>query len=257
MSMDRQALLATLDHCVAALGANDHTDLILADDLRHAENCIDFPIGDGVWKTVTAIGAYQWSLADPVSGQAARFGTLWEGDDHALFVLRIAVNGEGAISECELLVSRPVDGGVPFLSAELIARPELSDRLSDNERSTRARMVELANGYFSTLQQNDGTIHTRFSPDCNRRENGVFTTNNPRSDLAAVAAWGCQEQFELGFYKFDNWIRARRYPLVDEVQGVVLAGGFIDHDGQTLRIFVDQWRAEDGFLPPTAQLQFP
>ncbi len=41
-------------------------------------------------------------------------------------------------------------------------------------------MIALADGYFSTLQLNDGTIRTRFAPDCNRVEKiGVQTTNNP------------------------------------------------------------------------------
>lgn len=245
---DRQQLLDILNNCVAAVGANDHERIAWSGDARYTENCVEFPAGDGVWRTCTGLGDYEWSLADPVNGQAARFGTLYEQEDHALFVMRIAVNDDGAVREMEMLVSRPTDGGVPFLSADLAVRPELSDRISHNERGTRERMVELSNGYFDTLQQNDGTIHTRFHPDCQRRENGVQTTSNPRPDLAAVAAYGCEEQFALGFYKFDNWIRARRYPLVDEEQGVVLSAGFIDHDGQTREYELTNGEKSMGFF---------
>ena len=246
--LDRKDLLEILDNCVGALAANDQGAVGWAKGARYTENCVEFPAGDGVWKTATGLGDYQWSLADPKTNQAAHFGTLYEQQDHALFVMRIAVGDDRQIREMEMLVVRPTDGGVPFLTADISARPELSDRLSDNERCSRERMVELSNGYFDTLQRNDGKIHTRFHADCQRRENGVQTTSNPRPDLADVAAYGCEEQFALGYYRFDNWIRARRYPLVDEEQGVVLSGGFIDHDGQTREYEVTNGEKKSGFF---------
>jgi hypothetical protein len=109
-------------------------------------------------------------------------------------------------------------------------------------------MLELANGYFSTLEQNDGTIRTRFHPDCNRREDGVISTNNPQPNLAPISGLGCEAQFRLGYYRFDNWIRARRFPIIDEEAGVVLAGGFIDHDGQLRDYALTDGTPEMGFF---------
>ena len=41
------------------------------------------------------------------------------------------------------------------------------------ERSARAQLISLANGYFSTLEHNNGEIRgTRFLPDASRFENG-------------------------------------------------------------------------------------
>ncbi len=230
--MQRRELLELLDASVAALGRNDPSVLPLDPQVRCSENSVELPLGDGAWKTVTAIGDYQWSLVDAGRGQAARFGVLDESGDRALFVLRIGAQAGSRISEIELLVARPTDSGVPFLSAQLAQRPELTRPLAPGSRSSRERMLALANGYFDTLERNDGTLHTRFHATCERRENGVQTTHNPQPNLAPVSRLGCEEQFRLGYYRFDNWIRARRYPLVDEEAGVVLAGGFIDHDGQ-------------------------
>jgi len=244
----RNDLLTLLDRAVAALAANDHTTLPLAPNARYAENCVEFPFGDGAWKTVTAMGAYEWSLADPVSGQAARFGVFEESGDKALFAMRIAADGAGAISECELCVCRPVDGGIPFLNTDLAERPELKAEIPVHERVDRARMLVLANGYFETLEQNDGTIHTNFHPDCNRREDGVISTNNPQPNLAPISGLTCEAQFRLGYYRFDNWIRARRFPIVDEEAGVVLAGGFIDHDGQLRDYSLTDGTPEMGFF---------
>jgi hypothetical protein len=47
-----------------------------------------------------------------------------------------------------------------------------------------------------------------------------------------VARLGCEEQFRLGHYRYDDRLRARRFPLVDELRGIVLAHGFIDHSGK-------------------------
>lgn len=246
--MNRSELLDLLERACEALRANDPERLTLAAGARFGENSVEFPFGDGVWQTVTGMGDYAWSLADPASGQAARFGVLEECGEKALFIMRIAADPALSITEMEMLVGRPVDSGVPFLTAEIDERPELVEDVPAPARGQRAEMLALANGYFDTLQQNDGTIHTRFHSACNRRENGVFTTNSSRSDIAPVARLGCEEQFALGYYRFDNWIRARRYPLVDEEAGVVLAGGFIDHDGQTREYELTNGETRMGFF---------
>lgn len=246
--MNRQDLCDLIEKTCQALNANDHGVIPLAANARFAENSVEFPFGDGVWQTTTGLGDYQWTLADPKTGQAARFGVLDESGDKALFVMRIAVDANMTITEMEMLVGRPTDAGVPFLTADIKHRAELTEDVADGARVDREEMLKLAGGYFDTLQHNDGAIHTRFHADCNRRENGVYTTNNPRPDLAAVAQLGCEEQFAQGFYLFDNWIRARRFPLVDEEVGVVLAGGFIDHDGQTRDYQLTNGETRTGFF---------
>jgi hypothetical protein len=94
-------------------------------------------------------------------------------------------------------------------------------------------MISIANGYFDTLQQNDGTLFTQFDEHCNRVENGVQTTNNPAAGkISFTMTLGCAEQFELGNFRYDDRLRARRYPLVDVERGLVLAGAFMDHAGR-------------------------
>jgi hypothetical protein len=71
-------------------------------------------------------------------------------------------------------------------------------------------MVALANGYFETIERNNGMIRTRFHPHCNRVENGVQTTNNTDFPLP-IAGLGCEAQFALGWYRYDD--DAARPPL--------------------------------------------
>lgn len=127
-------------------------------------------------------------------------------------------------------MARAPDAGVPFVNGNLTTRPELNEVLQPAQRSSRERMIAVANGYFDTLQRNDGTLHTQFEPGCNRCEDGMQTTNHPNSGYAGMEL-GCAEHFKLGTYRYDDALRARRFLVVDEERGLIMASGFIDHSG--------------------------
>ncbi len=43
----------------------------------------------------------------------------------------------------------------------------------EHQRRPRDEMIRIANGYFETLELNDGTLHAEFTDDCDRVENGL------------------------------------------------------------------------------------
>jgi len=47
---------------------------------------------------------------------------------------------------------------------------------------------------------------------------------------------GTADQIRLGQYIYDDRLRDRRYPLVDEEKGIVCAAGFIDHAGKVMDV---------------------
>ena len=51
-------------------------------------------------------------------------------------------------------------------------KPLFSEDVPESERLSREKLIALADGYFSTIQQNTGKIYTSFDPDCQRVENG-------------------------------------------------------------------------------------
>lgn len=227
----RNELYTVLDSYLAALKARDPARVAWAATVRNSENNVELLIGDGLWGTITALGGYDLRFADVQTGQVGYFGNVTETRDTSAFTLRLKVEG-GRIAEVETLVVRDADAGIKFPNPSFQNKPALNEILAPAERSPRARMLSVADGYFDTLQLNDGTLFTQFAPDCNRVENGVQTTNNPELRLTAVAALGCEAQFKLGYYRLDDRLRARRFPLVDEERGLVLAGAFIDHAGR-------------------------
>lgn len=245
--MNREALYGVLDTYIQALASNNAAAVPFAAGVKHTENNVEMPVGDGAWGTVTGIGGYTLRAADAAAGQACHFGVMEESGMRSPFALRIRVDG-GQIVESELVVARPGDSGFPFVNADLEVRPELEEMLAEEDRTPREEMVRLAEGYFETLQQNDGTLHTVFAEDCERRENGTQTTNNLSMGMAPVTQHSCKKQFELGFYRFNNWVRARRHPLVDEEKGIVLSAGFIDHNGQLKRYTLTDGRSLNAFF---------
>lgn len=238
--MDRAGLYSALDTFLAALNAGDHARLTWAEGAFHSENNVMLEIGDGVWGTIQRLGDYQLRFADVHTGQVGYFGTVIEAIEESAFTLRLKIDAAGAIAECEMLIVRQSDSGIKFENCRYWDKPILHREVV--APVPRDEMIALSNGYFDTLQRNDGTIHTKFHPDCNRVENGVQTTRNPEfAKIVPVSALGCEEQFRMGNYRYDDDLRARRFPLVDEERGLVLAFGFIDHSGR-----IDEYQLTDG-----------
>jgi hypothetical protein len=226
----RDDLYEVLDRFREALAAREPGRIVWAPALRYSENNVALEPGDGVWNTLTALGDYDLRFADASHGQVALFTSVEETDAVSPCAIRLGLRN-GAIAECEIVVARNKDEGFPFLGQTFDDKPAMLAEVPAAERSSREELVRIANGYFETIERNDGTIRTRFHPHCNRVENGVQTTNNPDFPLP-IARLGCEAQFALGWYRYDDALRARRFPLVDIERGIVLAYGFIDHSGR-------------------------
>jgi len=113
-------------------------------------------------------------------------------------------------------------------------------------------LLSTANKYFTGMQQNDGKGDYPFADDCNRIENGTFTTNVPtppgqtRPDPATSnmysPQWSCREQFQSGLLHFVTRIRDRRFVALDTERGLVFCYVFFDHSAGDTRTF----KAPDG-----------
>lgn len=226
----REQLYAALDRYCEALLARDHARLAWAPGVLVTENSVALEPGDGLWGTITGLGPYDLRFADTETGQVALFTTVTETRDTSGACIRLGLRGD-AIAEVETIVVRQADEALVFSDPKFERKPVMEAIVPESERSSRATMVALADGYFATLEKNDGIIRTKFHAGCNRIENGVQTTNNP-DFFVPVAHLGCEEQFAQGNYRYDDRLRGRRYPLADEELGIVLAHGFIDHCGR-------------------------
>ena len=236
--MTREELYAHAEAYLDALEAKDPSRLAWAADAVFTENNVRLEPGDGLWNTISKRRrSYDLKAADPAAGQVSWFGIVEEHAIPAIMGLRLRI-ADARVAEAETIVCRKVDlSPFPGIDTYVTPRPLMLADVPAALRSDRDEMIRIANGYFETIQLNDGTLFAEFTDDCERIENGVQTTNN----LEAFgdypnAGLGCAEQFRMGHFKFDDRLRDRRFPLVDEEKGLVLAGGFIDHTGRLVEL---------------------
>jgi hypothetical protein len=242
LDCNRECLITVTDTFLEGLVRHEPSVVPWADRVRFTENNVELAIGDGIWGTITGIDSYRLHVTDEQQGQAAFYGVLHEPNFSSLFSVRLKVE-HGLISEVEMVVLRTIyePKSIVWPEPKLTHKSHFYAKLPLESRRPRERMISIADGYFDTLQLNDGTLFTKFHPDCNRVENGTQTTHNSSVDFTAVGALGCEEQFKQGNYRYDSALRERSFPLVDVERGLVLATGFIDHNGQ-----LDEYSLADG-----------
>ena len=173
---DRACLDGVLDQYLAALLAHDPGKVRWAAGARTTENNVELLPGDGLWGTITALDDYQMRFADPATGGVAIFGVVQETTTKSPYALRLKVV-EGSVAEAEAIVVRPEDAGIPFVTADIQSLPVWNQMLPPAQRTPRQQMIDAANGYFETLQRNDGTLHVQAGA-------GIVADSDPEYELA-------------------------------------------------------------------------
>jgi hypothetical protein len=232
---DRTCLNGFVDQYMAAVAVHDPSKLPTAASIRYSENNVEMKLGEGLWQTSDGWGSYKVLVDDPETGQVGFLAVANEDGHLSCFAGRLKVVGH-KVAEIEVIVARPDRPG-PAGSGNLTGGPEnlkdkplFSEDEPASERVSREKLIQLANGYFDTIQLNTGKIYTTFDPDCQRMENGTITANNPDPKAGAVQRMGCQAQLETGMLKMVTRCRDRRF-VVDEQREMVFVATFFDHNG--------------------------
>src|ERR1700727_143605 len=110
-----------VDDYLAALVAHDPSRIAFAADARFVENIKATKLGDGLWKTASAVPTtFKIYVPDPVSGQVGFMGVMQEGGKPILLALRLQVF-EGHVVQAEHVIAR--DLGAQSLANLEAARP--------------------------------------------------------------------------------------------------------------------------------------
>jgi hypothetical protein len=228
---DSACLERIADAYRAAYLAHDTGLAPFADAVRFTENNVEMPFPDGTWDTVTQEVGPALTLSDPVMGTVGIFTAIRQREVPGFLAVRLKVEA-GRITEAEHIISTRRNLSSPPTPIgevdEYVHDPVVSEVAPADRRIGRDALIGHANGYFDTLQQNDGEIRgTCFHDEATRRENGM---------LFADIGGG----FRSGRYAFNNRVR-REIVLVDEARQVAMARGFIDHKG-----VLDEYLLTDG-----------
>jgi hypothetical protein len=231
-SCDKACLEGIGDRYRAAYVKHDPKLAPIAPRPRFTENNVEMTFPDGSWDTVTQELGPALTLSDPASGNVGIYTAVMQNDTPGFLAIRLRVQ-DGTVTEIEHMLStrRNLSGPpTPIGDVQDFKHdPDLTRSVPMDARGTRAQLIALANGYFATLQHNDGEIRgTRFAADATRLENGKRFSE-------------IEKGFKSGFYRFNERVRDRDFFLVDEERGIVMARGFIDHKG-----VMDEYTLTDG-----------
>ncbi|HEY2591551.1 MAG TPA: hypothetical protein VGI35_08160 [Steroidobacteraceae bacterium] len=242
---DRACLISVLDRYLHSVIEHDPARGPLAGSYRETQNAVNFPSGEGIWRTATALGPVERRYADPVSGEVAYYGILQESGKAVIVTVRLRVERR-EVTEAEWYVARDGDPGLPggkppnaWNPPGLIANPPPERTIPAGERLPRATMIAIANTYYDGIVSHNGKV-TLAHAGCNRFENGTRVTVS-RGGRSVDCVSGL-EHFNLAN------VGGRRIPLVDEEAGVVLGlGVFIRRPGSPVpRNAFSEWFWIDG-----------
>ncbi|HEY7191676.1 MAG TPA: hypothetical protein VH436_34235 [Vicinamibacterales bacterium] len=254
---DRRCLRTMLDQYLNAVIKHDPSAAPIVVGFRQTENAINVRPGNGVWKTVTALGKVQRRYLDATSGQAAYYGTVEEGSATAIVTVRVRVENR-QLTEAEWFLARENDPGLngPRQSGRPPANLHNPDYLAKNpppdrvvprdKRSDRATLVRIVESYFDAITSHDGSVALTHQ-GCGRVENGSpapagqFLPPNPSAGPNAPPA---TNDCVSGLQNFSGqMVVARRTPLVDEEAQAALAFAvFIRRPGSpTPRNVFSEW----------------
>jgi hypothetical protein len=258
---DRNCLRAMLDQYLSAVIKHDPAAAPLVIGFRQTENAINTRPGNGVWKTITALGKVQRRYLDPVTGQAGYYGTLEEGskDSGSTILATVRVRVENRqLTEAEWHIARPDDPGLNgprqpgrppanLLNTEYLAQNPPPERVVPrNQRVDRDSLIRIVNSYFDAITSHDTSVALTH-PGCGRAENGTPAPAGrflPPVTPPAAGAAASTNDCVSGLANFNlSMVVARRIPIVDEeAQAVLGYAVFIRRPGSpTPRNVFSEW----------------
>ena len=237
---DRPCLQGVADGYLKALVAHDPKLLSLDEHVRFTENGQELQLGDGFWNTASGVGAAQQFYPDPQTQQITFVGTMREFDNLVLMATRLKVR-DRRISEVETLFYRKgagpewSDAGVDASNSRGAGDSAWLVPLPVTQRATREQLTGIALTWLNALPHYDAKVTLPIGDDCVRYENGARVSGNPRLLIGDshfnLAALGCRQQLQSGYFSSISRIHHRRVVAVDPDLGTVVLWANLDQAG--------------------------
>lgn len=238
---NRQCLAGFMTTYLNALVAHDSSRLPVAKNVKYTENGVRLNLTDGLWNTVLALPTYRVDVIDEEAGAVGLLGIINEGGNKNWFAARLKIEKGKLITEIENLVARNISMAAPQAGESQYKthtepHPLMMEVIPEGKRSSRADLASIGDSYFAGLDTDNHGRNVPFDPDCQRRENGAVTANNPDFPEGSMQRMGCKAQFDTGFSVIVTDIRERRFEVVDPVTGLAFGFGYFDHNGSVAKM---------------------
>ena len=256
---DRVCLEAIANRYLEAMVAHDPSRAPLAPSVKYAQDNVPLKVGQALWATASGLGKYRHYFADPERGDIGLITVAYENGVGAILILRLKVGG-GLITEAEQFVAHDPHGAAAY---EALGAPDPGwlAPIPLDQRASREALDQAAYMYYEGLERNVGRGIYAFTDDCNRTEDGVRTTNQPRpqnyghsdTDISDFTMLNCTAQYKLGFLGFTTGCRHRRFLVTDVERGAVLASAYLDFDGTVTEVHLTDgrvWKVPAYFMTP-------
>jgi hypothetical protein len=236
---NRDCLKRHLDTYLKAVAAHKPEAAGLWEGFRQTENAVVIPEGQGVWKSVTALGSVQRRYLDPVQSQAGYFGTVMMGDEEAVVAIRLKVKKD-KLTEAEWFIARKSDPGVtgeagktPFNIDTLRSTLPAQRVVPKGERMEREALQAVVNSYFDGITSHNGLI-VKGHPGCSRYENGFPTFNSAMTAIMDIGNNGksdCRTQADFGVAT----VALRDYFVIDEESQTVMVSAMFRREAKNAK----------------------
>jgi hypothetical protein len=218
---DRACLKGMVDSYLAALVAHDPGKVPIASDAKLVENTVPTKLGEGLWKTATAVPTtFKVYVPDPTAQQVGFIGVMTEDNQPIEIGLRLKLH-DGQIVEMEHLIARNLSAS--SLKNLQTPRPGLLAKVPAAQRTPHAQMLTIGASYYEALVSADRN-DAPFAEDCVRRENGMQTTSNPAPATpgpGTIGAMSCGPQLKTHRFDYIKRIEPRRVWIADVQTGLV------------------------------------
>jgi len=167
-----------------ALVKHDAASLPVTRNVKYTENGVRITMGDGLWQTAAAMPTYRLDVIDEEAGQVGLLGRISENGNNNWYAVRLKVEPDRKVSQIETLIARSITGGPggPPGGANrgnTEPHPLMAQVIPEKKRLSRAELARIGDSYFTGLDTDESGRNVPFSPECQRRENGTVTANNP------------------------------------------------------------------------------
>jgi hypothetical protein len=228
----RASLEGFMNQYLEALVTHEPKRLPLSKKVKHTENTIAIPVGEGLWATASDMPTYRLYVCDTLAGQVGLYGYMKENGFPILIASRLKTE-KGLITEIENIVVRQSER--PFIEANLQKpRAVFLEDLKPGEKVARVEMVRVSDLYFDGLVQDNGDMIPLWD-NCNRIENGMQTTNNPNlfppDPKRPPMPLDCRGQINAKTFAYITSIKPRRWTVIDEERGITFGTFMFHHTG--------------------------